>query len=487
MTSSAKDQINFAVNLPPLSITSIEMQSALTPLAGHVFFDQASYQNFCEQAATLLKTSKGSEETSGPEFNRIMRSISDQHDGGFETRWGGVYVTSYQHPNVEKYLAVRAGQFLDFEKHEVKQEKLTVVEGTGLLLLRTGRNQLTSIFYLEPGFSIDIAAGMEHGIVAGSDLLIFEESVDHKGMDKDLIFLFQPAPCVEQNLSELSAGARSLFISELSRATCEYCQQISTQVAKEFEGGAIAKVKADRSIVTATDTRVEADLKAFLSKLLPEAGFLGEETEAGSISAQELTLEYYWVVDPIDGTTNFASGIPLYGISIGLMQKTADGYVPIFGTVQFPSLGLLFSLDADGAFVLDTRTNKREPLQPQQQLGSSSVFALGDTLKPSINLLADSNIRLFGCTVFDILAVARGQVTAAAVQAHPWDFVASEAIAQAAGVKCYLIDDMTERRAYSSDDFHLPPATPAWLAKAVHIYSACPPLSVQTEVNKILR
>jgi myo-inositol-1(or 4)-monophosphatase len=93
-------------------------------------------------------------------------------------------------------------------------------------------------------------------------------------------------------------------------------------VALEFKG------KKQDSPVTALDRDIETFLRTELKKRFPTHGLLGEE-HADDIAAE---AEYVWVIDPVDGTANFASGLPLWGISIGLLQHG----VPVVGCIFVP-------------------------------------------------------------------------------------------------------------------------------------------------------
>jgi len=89
-----------------------------------------------------------------------------------------------------------------------------------------------------------------------------------------------------------------------------------------------------KDLVTETDCAVEAMLRESLGALVPEAGFLGEE------GSPELGLSgLKWVVDPVDGTTNFAHGVPFMATSVALCQ---DGR-PLLGVVNLPLMGELYS------------------------------------------------------------------------------------------------------------------------------------------------
>ena len=89
------------------------------------------------------------------------------------------------------------------------------------------------------------------------------------------------------------------------------------------------QLKADKSIVTDADTRVERMIRTHLEKARPGDSVLGEEFGASGDSRRQ------WIIDPIDGTSNFARGVPIWGALIAL---TVDG-VPVVGVVSAPALG----------------------------------------------------------------------------------------------------------------------------------------------------
>jgi myo-inositol-1(or 4)-monophosphatase len=93
-------------------------------------------------------------------------------------------------------------------------------------------------------------------------------------------------------------------------------------VVREFKG------RREDDLVTSLDREVESFLRTALRREYPTHGLLGEE-QADDIAAD---ASYIWVLDPIDGTMNFASGVPLFGISIGLLQDGA----PVLGCIWVP-------------------------------------------------------------------------------------------------------------------------------------------------------
>lgn len=111
--------------------------------------------------------------------------------------------------------------------------------------------------------------------------------------------------------------------TELARAAGDRAMAaFRTTLALEFKG------KKQDSPVTALDRDVETFLRNELRTAFPDHGLLGEE-HADDVAAD---ARYVWVLDPIDGTMNFASGLPLFGISIGLL----DAGVPCVGAIWVP-------------------------------------------------------------------------------------------------------------------------------------------------------
>jgi mannose-6-phosphate isomerase-like protein (cupin superfamily) len=162
--------------------------------ARHPHIDsREAFNCFCREACLLWREHFG--HASAPTsalFDDLLERIKRRGEGTIPTPWGGVVVTLHEHPRVEKYLVVRRGGYLALEKHEQKDEHLEVREGAGLLLSRRVADQPLSAEALAPGKRFHFEPGMEHCIIGTENLLVFERSTDPKGMDKDLIFIYEP-------------------------------------------------------------------------------------------------------------------------------------------------------------------------------------------------------------------------------------------------------------------------------------------------------
>lgn len=191
----------------PINVSSIENTPGVDPMALQVlqrelrglggFSSAVSFNSWCRGAISAWERAfperLGATEMWSEVISRIDNGERDR--AGLEpikTPWGGVSVVIHAPPHIEKYLAIKSGGYLAFETHERKEEQLRVMEGAGLLIYRAERDAPLQLKVLVPGVEASFAPGQEHCIVGTEDLLIYETSADHKGMDKDLIFIFMP-------------------------------------------------------------------------------------------------------------------------------------------------------------------------------------------------------------------------------------------------------------------------------------------------------
>ncbi len=123
----------------------------------------------------------------------------------------------------------------------------------------------------------------------------------------------------------------------------------AAQMAIQFQTEITRKIKKDGSVVTEADQEIQDYLQIELDKVIPGAGFWGEES--GFAPATENGL---WVLDPIDGTTNYSFGQPIWGITLGYIQ---DNKIQ-FGIIELPSLGeTLIGINGFGATLNGKKLN----------------------------------------------------------------------------------------------------------------------------------
>jgi len=151
-----------------------------------------SFNRYCREACRLWASKFPNRFGGTEEFVKLLDRVEQANEGVIRTGWGGVVITLHEHPRVEKFLVVHKGKYLALEMHEQKDERLEIREGAGLILWRPTNERSLTVEVLQPGSEFRFQPGVEHCIIGTEDLLVFERSVDAKGMDQDLIFIYEP-------------------------------------------------------------------------------------------------------------------------------------------------------------------------------------------------------------------------------------------------------------------------------------------------------
>lgn len=191
--------------------------------------------------------------------------------------------------------------------------------------------------------------------------------------------------------------------------------------------------KTFNNLVSYVDKTAEKRIITALAKLLPEADVLGEE----GIDNHDSSSTYRWIIDPLDGTTNYIHGIPKYCTSIALQknQKT------VVGVIYEPNSQECFSAWKGGGAYLNGQLIK---VSSSESLGTS-LLATGfpydyfDALDGYMELLKHlmkncRGIRRIGAAALDLCYVACGRFDAFFEMAlQPWDVAAGSLIVEEAG------------------------------------------------------
>jgi myo-inositol-1(or 4)-monophosphatase len=185
-------------------------------------------------------------------------------------------------------------------------------------------------------------------------------------------------------------------------------------------------------LLTETDPAVEAALKKDLAALLPGASFLAEES-----AAQAALGDLTWVIDPLDGTTNFAHGLPIHAVSVGLWE---EGRV-VLGAVAVPVLGELFhAVRGGGAFLNGVPIAVTDTADLEQALVATGFpYAIREEIRPIMAnlervLLASQGVRRMGAAAVDLAYVACGRLDAFYESClNPWDVAAGWLLVEEAG------------------------------------------------------
>lgn len=192
------------------------------------------------------------------------------------------------------------------------------------------------------------------------------------------------------------------------------------------------------NLVTKVDRICEEKIKSKIQKNFPEHGILAEES-----GGTEAMSGYLWVIDPIDGTTNFAHGFPVYCTSIGLML---DGQA-IMGAVYDPSRDELFHAEKGKGAYLNKKRIKVSGVNKLSQSLVATGFAYRRDARISniehfkLMLKKTQAVRRPGAAAIDMCYVACGRLDAFwEFYLKPWDTSAGSIIVSEAGGKITKVD-----------------------------------------------
>ncbi|MEH2294993.1 inositol monophosphatase family protein [Nostoc sp.] len=212
----------------------------------------------------------------------------------------------------------------------------------------------------------------------------------------------------------------------------DFAQATTTRVGKQLIqdfGQVQALQKADGSLVTQADKWADQEIRDAIASSFSGYGILSEESEQSFPGT-----EWCWVIDPLDGTTNFTRGIPIWTISLGLLYKGT----PIFGYVYAPILNQAFHGFWAGSSGLTPPTGaflNHHPIHTSVDNPSNNhFFNLCSRSTAVIQNGFPCKIRMLGVASYNFLMVATG-ATLGGIEATPkvWDLAGAWVIVQAAG------------------------------------------------------
>lgn len=212
-------------------------------------------------------------------------------------------------------------------------------------------------------------------------------------------------------------------------------------------------VKSAHELVTAADRASNLLIQKYLQKAFPNIGVLSEE-------GRNRPGKLRWVIDPLDGTTNFVLHVPFFGVSIALME----GDTPLFGVITCPPTGEVFiGARGQGATKNGKSLQRHRSLPlPQAIIGygySHSIRSLHASLviaeKLSHHLRA---VRHAGSTALDLAYLAAGRLDAVIIAGpiNLWDVAAGVVIAEEAG--CVLQNERGSQWTPKSRDLYAGPS-----------------------------
>jgi len=208
--------------------------------------------------------------------------------------------------------------------------------------------------------------------------------------------------------------------------------EFTTQLAKETgdlllsyyrPAGIQSQLKSDRTVVTEADLAADRLLQNRISAAYPQDGILSEEAGTTYPAGHSAV----WIIDPLDGTTNFSLGLHYWGVSIA---RFVNGH-PDLGVLYFPLLDELFSATRGSGAYLNGNQLKVKPPSPDQP---TSFFSCCSRAYRFYDVDIRYKTRILGSAAYGLATVARGSaILAFEVTPKVWDFSASWLITEEAG------------------------------------------------------
>jgi myo-inositol-1(or 4)-monophosphatase len=207
------------------------------------------------------------------------------------------------------------------------------------------------------------------------------------------------------------------FATQLAQDTGEVLRQYYQPT------GISAKLKSDRTVVTEADLAADSYLQNTINKSYPEDCILSEE--AGTIYPAKKSA--VWIIDPLDGTTNFSLGLHYWGVSIARIVDNQPETAALF----FPLLNELFTAQRGrGAFF------NGQPLKiktPDLSM-PNTFFSCCSRAHKRYHIDIPYKTRIFGSATYDICSVARGSSILAFITTPKiWDLAAGWIVVEEAG------------------------------------------------------
>jgi myo-inositol-1(or 4)-monophosphatase len=223
----------------------------------------------------------------------------------------------------------------------------------------------------------------------------------------------------------------------LEKDTIELCTEVSEFMRKELEGFDLSRIEqkgSSSNLVSYVDKESERRLVARLSQLLPGSGFLAEE--GTDVKASN---EYTWIIDPLDGTTNYLHGLPIFAISIGLQRKDQT----VLGIVYDVSNNHCYHAIEHGAAYCNDKQIRVSGISTLEEslLATGFPYYHSDKKEDYLEIIKSflektHGIRRLGSAAMDLAYVASGKLEGFfEYNLKPWDVAGGAFILQQAGGK----------------------------------------------------
>jgi myo-inositol-1(or 4)-monophosphatase len=233
-------------------------------------------------------------------------------------------------------------------------------------------------------------------------------------------------------------------------SSLKFATEIATQVGKLLltffkPDGTYTSIKEDYSVVTEADLAADQAIAEAIQHEYPTESLISEELQP-SIGE---TGSAVWVVDPLDGTTNFSLGMPIWGVSIA---RLVDGW-PMIAAIYFPVLDEMFTAQQGGGAFLNGERIQTQPPIPGQP---NSFFSCCTRTNQRYDVSIRYKTRILGSACYSFCAVARGMAVIS-FEATPkiWDIAGSWLILTEAGGIIETLDNSQPFPLQANYDYRL--------------------------------
>ncbi len=239
---------------------------------------------------------------------------------------------------------------------------------------------------------------------------------------------------------------KKLFREELKKIA-KYAIEEAGQIALSLQTKLQIKYKSENQPVTNADIEINNFLFNFFKKNTPNFGWLSEESLDDK---SRLNSEFFWCLDPIDGTRSYISGKPEYTISLALINR----FEPILGMIFNPVTNEFFFAEKNfGAFCNHSKIS----VTKKTEIDSCS-FAISSSEEKklkSFDFVKEKKIKKLGSIAYKIALVAKGKIDIAIslTKKNDWDLAAADLLIKEAGGN--ITETSGKKIVYNSENLNI--------------------------------
>jgi len=236
-------------------------------------------------------------------------------------------------------------------------------------------------------------------------------------------------------------------VSDELRKNCKFAIIEAGKIALNLQKKVKVEYKSENQPVTNADIEINNFLLDFFKQKTPNFGWLSEESID---DRSRFDSDFFWCLDPIDGTRSYILGKPEYTISLALIKN----FKPIFGIVYNPSTKEYFHAEENnGAFCNKTKIKVNS--KRKFEFCSLAVSNSEINILKSYNFFNSNNVKRIGSIAYKIALVAKGKIDIAIkfYKKNDWDLAAADLIIREA--RGTILDTNGKKIIYNTQDLNI--------------------------------